>query len=70
MLVFTSDLYMFQQQIETICVNFVVTDLECSKYGIDELKNIGINIGIGDFRSQYISYWNISYFAYRCISST
>ena len=47
MLVFTSDLYiqyMFQQQIETICVNFVVT--ECSKYGIDELICVGINIGI------------------------
>ena len=45
---------------------------EYSKYGIDE-KNIGINIRISDFRSQFIGSigcQNIGYIAYQCISKS
>ena len=69
MFVFTSEsssdlyTYVFQQQIENIFVTFEVTDLECSKYGIDELKYISIAnilvIGI-----------SVILHTYQCIPST
>ena len=43
----TSDLDMFQQQIETICVTIVVR--ECSKYGMDELNISVFNMELAIF---------------------